>query len=57
MENSKQIFQTNSKKRWKSVQRGSRFFIFMAVLLFLALGLMMAGTEVLKFLLKKIIKL
>ncbi len=42
MENSKQIFQTNSKKRWKSVQWSSRFFIFIAVLLFLALGLMMA---------------
>ncbi|MDR6920737.1 polysaccharide deacetylase family protein [Chryseobacterium sp. 2987] len=41
MENSKQIFQTDSKKRWKSVQWGSRIFIFIAVLLFLALGLMM----------------
>lgn len=41
MENSKQIFQTDSKKRWKSVQWGSRIFIFVAVLLLLALGLMM----------------
>ncbi|MBP1165345.1 poly-beta-1,6 N-acetyl-D-glucosamine synthase [Chryseobacterium sp. PvR013] len=41
MENSKQIFQTNSKKRWKSVQWGSRVFIFIGILLLLALGLMM----------------
>ena len=41
MENSKQIFQTDSKKRWRNVQWGSRIFIFVAVLLFLALGLMM----------------
>ncbi|REC75643.1 polysaccharide deacetylase family protein [Chryseobacterium rhizosphaerae] len=41
MENSKQIFQTNSKKRWKSVQWSSRIFIFIAALLLLALGLMM----------------
>ncbi|KFF12995.1 glycosyl transferase family 2 [Chryseobacterium soli] len=41
MENSKQIFQTNNKKRWRNVQWGSRIFIFVAVLLFLALGLMM----------------
>lgn len=41
MENSKQIFQTNSKKRWKSVQWGSRVFMFIGILLLLALGLMM----------------
>ncbi|WFB67356.1 polysaccharide deacetylase family protein [Chryseobacterium sp. WX] len=41
MENSKQIFQTSSKKRWKSVQWGSRIFIFIGILLLLALGLMM----------------
>ncbi|SHH61943.1 Glycosyltransferase, catalytic subunit of cellulose synthase and poly-beta-1,6-N-acetylglucosamine synthase [Chryseobacterium oranimense] len=41
MEDSKQIFQTDSKKRWRSVQWGSRIFIFVAVLLILALGLMM----------------
>lgn len=41
MESSKQIFQTNNKKRWRNVQWGSRFFIFIAVLLFLALGIMM----------------
>ncbi|MDW9382978.1 polysaccharide deacetylase family protein [Chryseobacterium sp. JV558] len=41
MENSKQVFQTNSKKRWKSVQWGSRIFIFVGILLLLALGLMM----------------
>ena len=41
MENSKQIFQTNNKKRWRNVQWGSRVLIFIAVLLFLALGLMM----------------
>lgn len=41
MENSKQIFQTSSKKRWKSVQWGSRVFIFIGILLLLALGLMM----------------
>ncbi|MDQ0780633.1 polysaccharide deacetylase family protein [Chryseobacterium sp. W4I1] len=41
MESSKQIFQTNNKKRWRSVQWGSRIFIFVAVLLILALGLMM----------------
>lgn len=41
MENSKQIFQTDNKKRWRSVQWGSRIFIFVAVLLILALGLMM----------------
>ncbi|WP_313001070.1 polysaccharide deacetylase family protein [Chryseobacterium gleum] len=41
MENSKQIFQTSSKKRWKSVQWGSRVFIFLGILLLLALGLMM----------------
>lgn len=41
MENSKQIFQTDSKKRWRGVQWGSRIFIFVAVLLILALGLMM----------------
>jgi len=41
VENSKQIFQTDSKKRWRNVQWGSRIFIFIAVLLFLALGLMM----------------
>ncbi len=41
MEDSKQIFQTDNKKRWRSVQWGSRIFIFVAVLLILALGLMM----------------
>jgi len=41
VENSKQIFQTDSKKRWRGVQWGSRIFIFVAVLLILALGLMM----------------
>ncbi|KMQ60189.1 glycosyl transferase family 2 [Chryseobacterium angstadtii] len=41
MENSKQIFQTDSKKRWRGVQWGTRIFIFVAVLLLLALGLMM----------------
>jgi cellulose synthase/poly-beta-1,6-N-acetylglucosamine synthase-like glycosyltransferase/spore germination protein YaaH/peptidoglycan/xylan/chitin deacetylase (PgdA/CDA1 family) len=41
VEDSKQIFQTDSKKRWRSVQWGSRIFIFVAVLLILALGLMM----------------
>ncbi|WP_288435038.1 polysaccharide deacetylase family protein [uncultured Chryseobacterium sp.] len=41
MENSKQIFQTSSKKRWKSVKWGSRVFIFIGILLLLALGLMM----------------
>ncbi|QXU49154.1 glycosyltransferase [Chryseobacterium sp. D764] len=41
MEDSKQIFQTNSRKRWKSVQWGSRIFIFVGILLLLALGLMM----------------
>jgi poly-beta-1,6 N-acetyl-D-glucosamine synthase len=41
VENSKQIFQTDSRKRWRSVQWGSRIFIFIAVLLLLALGLMM----------------
>ncbi|WP_099769091.1 glycosyltransferase [Chryseobacterium sp. 52] len=41
MKDSKQIFQTDSKKRWRSVQWGSRIFIFVAVLLLLALGLMM----------------
>ncbi|UWX62627.1 polysaccharide deacetylase family protein [Chryseobacterium oranimense] len=41
MKDSKQIFQTDSKKRWRSVQWGSRIFIFVAVLLILALGLMM----------------
>jgi len=41
VENSKQIFQTNSKKRWKSVQWGSRVFMFIGILLLLALGLMM----------------
>ncbi|WP_343607664.1 polysaccharide deacetylase family protein [Chryseobacterium oranimense] len=41
MEDSKQIFQTDSKKRWRSVQWGSRIFIFVGVLLILALGLMM----------------
>jgi len=41
VENSKQIFQTSSKKRWKSVQWGSRVFIFIGILLLLALGLMM----------------
>jgi hypothetical protein len=41
VENSKQIFQTDSKKRWRNVQWGSRIFIFIAILLFLALGLMM----------------
>lgn len=41
MKDSKQIFQTDSKKRWRSVQWGSRIFIFVAVLLVLALGLMM----------------
>ncbi|WP_292010685.1 polysaccharide deacetylase family protein [Chryseobacterium sp.] len=42
MENSKQIFQTDSTKRWRNVKWGSRIFIFIALLLFLALGLMMA---------------
>jgi poly-beta-1,6 N-acetyl-D-glucosamine synthase len=41
VENSRQIFQTDNKKRWRNVQWGSRIFIFIAVLLFLALGLMM----------------
>ncbi|ANF49565.1 glycosyl transferase family 2 [Chryseobacterium glaciei] len=41
MEKSNQIFQTNNKKRWRNVQWGSRIFIFVAVLLFLALGMMM----------------
>jgi len=41
VEDSKQIFQTDNKKRWRSVQWGSRIFIFVAVLLILALGLMM----------------
>ncbi|GEN77649.1 polysaccharide deacetylase family protein [Chryseobacterium hagamense] len=41
MGNSKQIFQTDNKKRWRNVQWGSRIFIFIAVLLFLALGVMM----------------
>ena len=41
MGNSKQIFQTDNKKRWRNVQWGSRIFIFVAALLFLALGLMM----------------
>ncbi|KQT26106.1 glycosyl transferase family 2 [Chryseobacterium sp. Leaf405] len=41
MENSKQIFQTDSKKRWRNVQWGTRIFIFVGALLFLALGLMM----------------
>ncbi|MGL6127809.1 MAG: hypothetical protein ACRC05_11935, partial [Chryseobacterium artocarpi] len=41
MENSRQIFQTNNKKRWKSVQWGSRVFIFIMAILLLALGLMM----------------
>lgn len=41
MENSKQVFQTTNKKRWRNVQWGSRIFIFIAILLFLALGLMM----------------
>lgn len=41
MKDSKQIFQTDSKKRWRSVQWGSRIFIFVAVLLVLALGVMM----------------
>ncbi|WP_294276175.1 polysaccharide deacetylase family protein [uncultured Chryseobacterium sp.] len=41
MEHSKQIFQTENKKRWRNVKWGSRIFIFLAVLLFIALGLMM----------------
>jgi len=41
VEKSKQIFQTNNKKRWRNVQWGSRILIFIGVLLFLALGLMM----------------
>ncbi|NML59354.1 polysaccharide deacetylase family protein [Chryseobacterium cheonjiense] len=41
MENSKQIFQTDSKKRWRNIQWGSRIFIFVTLLLFLALALMM----------------
>ena len=41
MENSKQIFQTDGKKRWKNLQSGTRIFIFVGALLFLALGLMM----------------
>jgi hypothetical protein len=57
VENSKQIFQTDSKKRWRNVQWGSRIFIFIAILLFLALGLMMKWDRSPKFLLKKIIKL
>jgi len=41
VEHSKQIFQTENKKRWRNVKWGSRIFIFLAVLLFIALGLMM----------------
>ncbi|MBT2620508.1 polysaccharide deacetylase family protein [Chryseobacterium sp. ISL-6] len=41
MENSKQVFQTTNKKRWRNVQWGSRVFIFIGILLFLALALMM----------------
>lgn len=41
MEKSKQIFQTDSKKRWRNVKWGSRIFIFVTAILFIALGLMM----------------
>lgn len=41
MEKSKQIFQTDSKKRWRNVKWGSRIFIFVTAILFVALGLMM----------------
>lgn len=41
MANSKQVFQTENQKRWKSVKWSSRFFIFIIVLLFGALALMM----------------
>lgn len=41
MEKSRQIFQTDSKKRWRNVKWGSRIFIFVTAILFIALGLMM----------------
>jgi cellulose synthase/poly-beta-1,6-N-acetylglucosamine synthase-like glycosyltransferase/spore germination protein YaaH/peptidoglycan/xylan/chitin deacetylase (PgdA/CDA1 family) len=41
VENARQIFQTDSKKRWRNVKWGSRIFIFVAVLLFIALAVMM----------------
>lgn len=41
MEKSTQIFQTESKKRWRNVKWGTRIFGFVALILFLALGLMM----------------
>lgn len=41
MEKTKQIFQTDNKKRWKSVKWSSRVIIFVIILLFSALILMM----------------
>lgn len=41
MEKAKQIFQTDNKKRWKSVKWSSRVIIFVIILLFSALILMM----------------
>lgn len=41
MEKSKQIFQTENKKRWRNVKWSSRILIFIGVLLFGALAVMM----------------
>jgi preprotein translocase subunit SecF len=41
VEKTKQIFQTDNKKRWKSVKWSSRVIIFVIILLFSALILMM----------------